>query len=95
MCNAGAAAANGSGRRHRVVVVGSCFAGLTAALEVSINELGAVCILDAGNGGMAIKTDRVFGGGKTHVTSGPHAHWGKVAFEKAFLLSRKRGSVVF
>jgi sulfide:quinone oxidoreductase len=52
-------------------------------------------VVDAGNGGMAIKTDRVFGGGKTHVTSGPHAHWGKVAFEKAFLLSRKRGSVAF
>ena len=66
-----------------------------ASHSLSIDELGAICILDAGNGGMAIKTDRVFGGGKTHVTSGPHAHWGKVAFEKAFLLSRKRGSVVF
>jgi NADH dehydrogenase FAD-containing subunit len=66
-----------------------------APRSLSINELGAVCILDAGNGGMAIKTDRVFGGGKTHVTSGPHAHWGKVAFEKAFLLSRRRGSVAF
>ena len=66
-----------------------------ARTAVPINELGAICILDAGNGGIAIKTDRVLGGGKTHVTSGPHAHWGKVAFEKAFLLSRKRGSVVF
>ena len=45
--------------------------------SLSINELGAICMLDAGNGGMAIKTDRVFGGGKTHVTSGPHARWGQ------------------
>lgn len=66
-----------------------------AAKHLPIDELGAICILDGGNGGMAIKTDRVFGGGKTHVMSGPHAHWGKIAFEKAFLFSRKRGSVAF
>ena len=63
--------------------------------HVSVDELGAICILDAGNTGLAIKTDRVLGGGKhTHVMAGPQAHWAKVAFEQVFLAARKRGSLV-
>jgi sulfide:quinone oxidoreductase len=61
--------------------------------RIAVDELGAICILDAGSGGMAIKTDRVLGGGKhTHVLAGPYAHWAKIAFEKTFLATRKRGS---
>ncbi|MGZ4741565.1 MAG: NAD(P)/FAD-dependent oxidoreductase [Ilumatobacteraceae bacterium] len=62
--------------------------------HVSVDELGAICILDAGNTGLAIKTDRVLGGGKhTHVMAGPQAHWAKVAFERFFLTSRRHGLV--
>ncbi len=61
--------------------------------RIAIDDLGAICILDAGDSGMAIKTDRVLGGGKhTHVLAGPYAHWAKIAFEKTFLATRKRGS---
>jgi sulfide:quinone oxidoreductase len=64
-------------------------------VHIPVDELGAICILDAGNTGMAIKTDRVLGGGKhTHVMAGPQAHWAKVAFEQVFLAARKRGSLV-
>jgi hypothetical protein len=63
--------------------------------RIAVDELGAICILDAGSGGMAIKTDRVLGGGKhTHVLAGPYAHWAKFAFEKTFLATRKRGLTV-
>jgi NADH dehydrogenase FAD-containing subunit len=50
---------------QRVVVVGSSFAGLTAALEL-----------------------------RKHLR-GPQAHWAKLAFERYFLASRKRGLVAF
>ena len=63
--------------------------------RLPIDQLGAICVLDGGDNGMAIKTDRVFGGGKTRVTAGPHAHLVKLAFEKAFMFSRRRGSVAF
>ena len=63
--------------------------------QVPIDELGAICILDAGNTGLAIKTDRVLGNGQhTHILSGPQAHWAKVAFERVFLAARKHGSLV-
>ena len=62
--------------------------------HIPVDELGAICILDAGNTGFAIKTDRVLGGGKhTHVIAGPQAHWAKVAFEHVFLAARKHGSL--
>ena len=66
-----------------------------STVHIPVDELGAICILDAGNTGMAIKTDRVLGGGKhTHVMAGPQAHWAKVAFEQVFLAARKRGSLL-
>jgi sulfide:quinone oxidoreductase len=69
--------------------------GIGEHQHISVDELGAICILDAGNTGLAIKTDRVLGGGKhTHVMAGPQAHWAKVAFEQVFLAARKRGSLV-
>ena len=63
--------------------------------RIAVDDLGAICILDAGSGGMAIKTDRVLGGGEhTHVLAGPYAHWAKIAFEKMFLATRKHGITV-
>jgi sulfide:quinone oxidoreductase len=59
-----------------------------------IDELAAICILDAGNNGVIFKADKVLGGdGTGHVMSGPQAHWAKLAFERYFLASRKRGLV--
>lgn len=61
---------------------------------VSIDELGAVCILDGGNTGVILKTDHVLGDAEhPHLIHGPHAHWAKVTFEKMFLATRKRGFV--
>ncbi len=67
-----------------------------------IEDLGAVCVLDAGNNGVIFKAEHVLArngqaGGKTptaHLMAGPQAHWAKLAFERIFLTSRKRGALV-
>ncbi|MBI5103725.1 MAG: FAD-dependent oxidoreductase [Solirubrobacterales bacterium] len=59
-----------------------------------LEELAAICVLDAGNNGVIFKADRVLGGGDhARVMAGPQAHWAKLAFERYFLASRKRGLV--
>lgn len=64
--------------------------------SLPIDELDAVCVLDAGNGGIVFKAEKVLGGdGHARVMSGPQAHWIKIAFERYFLASRKRGIVAF
>jgi sulfide:quinone oxidoreductase len=63
--------------------------------SMAMNELSAICILDAGNGGIAFKAEHVLEGtGTARVMAGPQAHWAKIAFEKIFLNSRKRGRIV-
>ncbi len=58
-------------------------------------EMEAICILDAGNNGIIFKADHVLGTSEhPHVMTGPQAHWAKIAFERIFLASRKRGRVV-
>lgn len=65
-----------------------------------LEELSAICVLDAGNSGVIFRADNVLSrreGGperKAHTTAGPHAHLAKLAFEKVFLGSRKRGKLV-
>jgi sulfide:quinone oxidoreductase len=67
-----------------------------------IEDLGAVCVLDAGNNGVIFKADHVLArngaaDGKTptaHVMAGPQAHWAKLGFERIFLATRKRGALV-
>lgn len=55
----------------------------------------AVCILDAGGGGIIFKADHVLAGnGHARVMSGPQAHWAKIAFERYFIASRKHGMTV-
>jgi NADH dehydrogenase FAD-containing subunit len=62
--------------------------------RVPIDELGAICILDGGNTGIILKTDRVLGdAAHPHLMAGPQAHWAKVAFERFFIASRRRGHV--
>lgn len=63
--------------------------------SMPMSEMEAICILDAGNNGIIFKADHVLGTSEhPHVMTGPQAHWAKIAFERIFLASRKRGRVV-
>ena len=65
-----------------------------ARRELPLAELAAICVLDAGNNGIVFKADKVLGDGDhARVMAGPQAHWAKLAFERYFLASRKRGLV--
>ena len=63
--------------------------------ELPLSDLAAICVLDAGNNGIIFRADHVLGDSKSHahVMAGPQAHWAKLAFERYFLASRKRGMV--
>jgi len=70
--------------------------------SLPLEDLGAVCVLDAGNNGVIFKANNVLahnstGNGKVssaRLSAGPHAHWAKLAFERVYLSSRKRGALV-
>ncbi len=62
--------------------------------RLPMDEMTAICILDAGGSGIAFKADNVLGETRrAHVMQGPQAHWAKLAFERYFIESRKRGFV--
>jgi sulfide:quinone oxidoreductase len=65
--------------------------------RLPLSDLAAICVLDAGNNGIVFKADRVLasgdGAGHARVMAGPQAHWAKLAFERYFLASRRRGVV--
>lgn len=69
--------------------------------DLALADLSAICVLDAGNNGIIFKADHVLAHGQyanghepsARVMSGPQAHWAKLAFERYFLASRKRGVV--
>jgi NADPH-dependent 2,4-dienoyl-CoA reductase/sulfur reductase-like enzyme len=69
--------------------------------SLPLGELAAICVLDAGNNGIIFKADHVLAHGayanghapSAHVMAGPQAHWAKLAFERYFLASRRRGLV--
>ncbi|MCB0862513.1 MAG: NAD(P)/FAD-dependent oxidoreductase [Solirubrobacterales bacterium] len=68
-----------------------------ARWEMPMDELAAICVLDAGNNGIIFKAEHVLDKTKdpdAHIIAGPQAHWAKLAFERIFLSSRKRGHVV-
>ena len=73
-----------------------------ARTTMPIGDLSAICVLDAGNGGIVFKADHVLAHGRyagdeeptARVMAGPQAHWAKLAFERYFLASRKRGVTV-
>jgi sulfide:quinone oxidoreductase len=63
--------------------------------ELALADLAAVCVLDAGNNGVIFKADHVLGDSKhPRIMAGPQAHWAKLAFERLFLETRKRGVLV-
>lgn len=69
--------------------------------DMPIAELSAICVLDGGDNGIIFKADNVLAHGiyangsapSAHVMAGPQAHWAKLAFERFFLASRRRGVV--
>lgn len=62
--------------------------------EKAFEDIGAKCIMDAGNMGMIILGDKMIGPRKKErIIPGPWAHWGKLAFEMYFMYTRKRGKV--
>ncbi len=72
--------------------------------DMPIADLSAICVLDAGDSGIIFKADHVLAHGlyaddehepSARVLSGPQAHWAKLAFERYFIASRKRGIVAF
>jgi sulfide:quinone oxidoreductase len=71
--------------------------------DMPLADLSAICVLDAGNNGIIFKADHVLAHGlyagddvpSARVMAGPQAHWAKLAFERYFLASRKRGMVAF
>lgn len=67
-----------------------------AKWEMPMDELAAVCVLDAGNNGIIFKADHVLDKSRepsAHIMAGPQAHWAKLAFERFFMSSRKRGHI--
>ncbi len=71
--------------------------------DMPLADLSAICVLDAGNNGIIFKADHVLAHGQyagddvpsARVMAGPQAHWAKLAFERYFLASRKRGVLAF
>lgn len=67
-----------------------------AGESLPLDELSAICVLDAGNNGVIFKADNVLARGerglhpKGRTMAGPQAHLAKLAFEKIF---SSRGSV--
>lgn len=56
--------------------------------------IDAKCILDAGGTGIIMLSDKILAPRKhQRLIPGPEAHWAKVAFEKYFLATRRRGRV--
>lgn len=69
--------------------------GVGSHEDVPLGSLGAICILDGGDSGFILKTDRVLGGAEhPHLIGGPQAHWAKLAFERFFMGTRRRGLLV-
>ena len=70
--------------------------------RLALDDLGATCVLDAGNNGVIFRASHVLArngatNGKTpsaHISAGPQAHWAKLAFERVYLTSRRHGALV-
>jgi sulfide:quinone oxidoreductase len=66
--------------------------GERASMPFSL--IHAYCIMDTGNMGMLILGDHMLGARHLEfIIPGPQAHWAKLAFEKYFLFTRRRGHV--
>ncbi|MFO0676997.1 MAG: FAD-dependent oxidoreductase [Polyangiaceae bacterium] len=63
-------------------------------ISLPAGSIDAKCVLDAGNNGIIMTSDH-FLEPRDHawLVPGPEAHWAKLAFEKYFLATHKRGMV--
>jgi sulfide:quinone oxidoreductase len=63
--------------------------------RLPLKDLEAICVLDAGNNGVIFKAKHVLDPDESsaRVMAGPQAHWAKLAFERYFMGSRRRGMV--
>jgi len=61
-------------------------------VRLPFGAIDAKCVLDAGNTGIIMSSDRILKPRKHEwLIPGPEAHWAKLAFEKYFLATRRRG----
>lgn len=62
--------------------------------EQRFGDMAALCILDAGDSGVIMVTDKIFKPREREwLIPGPWAHWAKLAFEKYFLWKMRHGAV--
>jgi sulfide:quinone oxidoreductase len=63
-------------------------------IELPPGSIDAKLVLDAGNSGIIMSSEKlVEPGNDAWLVPGPEAHWAKVAFEKYFLMTHRRGRV--
>jgi sulfide:quinone oxidoreductase len=68
--------------------------GEVPSKQESFGEMPAICIMDAGNNGVAILADRMLPPRKHGVLiPGPQSHAAKIAFEKYFMWKARHGYV--
>lgn len=62
--------------------------------ELSFPDINALCIMDAGNQGVIMISDRIFAPRKYEILiPGPWSHWAKLLFEKYYLWKMRTGRV--
>jgi sulfide:quinone oxidoreductase len=77
-----------------VYAVGIAAAVNALTTQESFGEIPAICIMDAGNNGVAILADRMLPPRKHGVLiPGPQNHAAKIAFEKYFMWKMRSGYV--
>ena len=63
-------------------------------VSLPAGSIDAKCVLDAGNNGIIMTSDHFLAPRKHEwLIPGPEAHWAKVAFERYFLATHRRGAV--
>lgn len=74
--------------------IAQAIAGVGERKTMPFSMIHAYCIMDTGGMGMLILGDHMLGARHLEfIIPGPQAHWAKLAFEKYFLETRKRGHV--
>jgi sulfide:quinone oxidoreductase len=68
--------------------------GKPSAKEKAFGDIPAVCVMDAGNMGVMIFSEKMLPPRKHELLiPGPQAHWAKLAFEKYYIWKMKNGYI--